>query len=105
MTSAAEIYAAELSSRGHGLPLWVPEPTEAGEVLIGDVGYIRRGAFYRLFNVALQASHAVNRNSVPEGFTPLMYSSRAHHRIEDYVHGALCSRSVRSTGAQAGLSS
>ncbi|KAI0685405.1 hypothetical protein BC835DRAFT_521192 [Cytidiella melzeri] len=104
MTSAAEIYAAELSSRGHGLPLWIPEPTDSGEVLIGDVGYVWRGAFFRLFNVTRAADDPVNRDGVPDDFEVLTYARQAHHRIKDFVHGALCSRTVRSSSAKAGLS-
>ena len=106
MTStAADIYAAELSSRGHGLPLWIPEPTEQGEVLIGDVGYVRRGAFYRLFNVTRPADDPINEGGVPDGFEVLNFSRRSHHRIKDYIHGAICSRTVQSAHAQGGISS
>ncbi|KAI0340054.1 hypothetical protein BDW22DRAFT_434720 [Trametopsis cervina] len=104
MSSAAEIYALELSSRGHGLPLWIPEPTESGEVLIGDVGYVWRGAFYRLFNVTRSRDDPINKNDVPDDFKVLQYAPQARHTINGYVHDALCSRTVRSTGAQAKLS-
>ena len=33
-----------------GRPLWEPDPAEYGAVQVGDVGFIREGYFYRLFN-------------------------------------------------------
>ena len=47
---AYKIYAEQLFPLGHGHALWEPEPTRFGAVQIGDVGYLRDGAFYRLFN-------------------------------------------------------
>ncbi|TFY61169.1 hypothetical protein EVJ58_g4679 [Rhodofomes roseus] len=56
MNPAFEVYAQQLYSRAWGYPLWEPEPSQTqGEVLIGDVGYLRYGGFYRLFN-ALEIS-------------------------------------------------
>ena len=56
------IYATEMSTYvDGGYPLWCPEvtPTE-GEVQIGDVGYVRKGAFIRLFNInTSQPEHGV----------------------------------------------
>ena len=49
----SKIYSSTLSttlpSEGHAL--WFPEPHNSGEVQIGDVGFIKDGAFVRLFNV------------------------------------------------------
>ncbi|EKM48633.1 uncharacterized protein PHACADRAFT_266239 [Phanerochaete carnosa HHB-10118-sp] len=66
-------YAEQLVGRGHGLPLWYPEPTEGsfGEVEIGDVGYVSEGAFIRLFNALHPADHPINVHGVPEGFVML----------------------------------
>ncbi len=36
----AKVYAEELISLGHGFAMWVPEPLAAGEIQMGDVGYI-----------------------------------------------------------------
>ena len=69
--SAAYIYAEQLVNRGYGLPLWQPEPTSFGEVLIGDVGFVDDGCFYRLFNAMLPADDPANARGVPEGFVPL----------------------------------
>ena len=50
-TSPCVIYSSTLSSLGQGYALWYPEPHSTGELQVGDVGYIRDGAFVRLFNI------------------------------------------------------
>jgi hypothetical protein len=67
--AAHNIYAAQLARLGNGYALWVPEPRLCDEVRVGDVGYLLRGRFHRLFNVTIPASHPLNqRLGVPEGF-------------------------------------
>ena len=84
---AACIYAEQLRMHGHGEPLWQPEPRpEDGEVLIGDVGFIEDGRFYRLFNARFPADHPINVDGVPDGFVPLEYNERALlQRNENYL--------------------
>ncbi|GJE94301.1 hypothetical protein PsYK624_104700 [Phanerochaete sordida] len=53
------IYEASLSELGSGCPLWYPEPHVTGEPQIGDVGYVRDGAFVRLFNLNSTADYSV----------------------------------------------
>ncbi|EKM56558.1 uncharacterized protein PHACADRAFT_253757 [Phanerochaete carnosa HHB-10118-sp] len=50
-----EIYSSCLASLHEGHALWYPEPHESGEPQIGDVGFIHRGAFIRLFNLDASA--------------------------------------------------
>ncbi|EKM58729.1 uncharacterized protein PHACADRAFT_117841 [Phanerochaete carnosa HHB-10118-sp] len=98
MTSAAEIYANQLLPRRHGLPLWQPEPTKFGEVLIGDVGFILEGCFYRLFNAIRPADDPVNAHfGVPPDFVPLRYNETAMlHTTANYLPpGPLHSSSMR----------
>ncbi|GJE94300.1 WD40 repeat domain-containing protein [Phanerochaete sordida] len=60
--AAHSIYPASLSALGYGYPLWHPEPHITGEPQIGDVGYLREGAFIRLFNInADNEGHRVTR--------------------------------------------
>lgn len=61
-----ETYANELKSHGYGHPLWYPEPSEDGEIQIGDVGYIEKGHFKRCFNVMVDVRDPCNRLGVPE---------------------------------------
>lgn len=100
MVLAADVYAEQLCYRGHGLPLWSPEPSKFGEVQIGDVGYVERGGFYRLFNAAFPVDHPTNRDGVPPEFEVLKINPQHVHKREDYLNpGPLCSRSVREAAA------
>ncbi|GJE89772.1 hypothetical protein PsYK624_058790 [Phanerochaete sordida] len=107
MTSAAEVYASQLLPRRHGLPLWQPEPTKFGEVLIGDVGFVFEGCFYRLFNAIRDADDPVNAHcGVPPDFVPLQYNETAMlHTTTNYLPpGPLYSSSMRQLDIGAGLS-
>ncbi|KAL6303381.1 hypothetical protein BKA93DRAFT_340714 [Sparassis latifolia] len=97
--TAPEVYADSLRWHGHGLPLWAPELSNHGEVLVGDVGYIEGGGFYRLFNALHPADHNANAKfGVPEGFEPLEIPEAARIRRENiFMPGAYCSRSIRSS--------
>lgn len=85
---AARIYTEQLRMHGHGEPLWQPEPPKDGEVLIGDVGFIEDGRFYRLFSATLPADHPINAASgVPDGFKPLEYNGRVLSQTNDNYLG------------------
>ena len=58
----SDVYAASLLPVGEGYALWYPEPHDStGEPQIGDVGYVRQGAFIRLFNINTSRSeHALD---------------------------------------------
>src|SRR6267154_3045751 len=47
------LYREELTSLGYGPALWDPPPSKKSHdnVSIGDVGFIREGTFFRMFNV------------------------------------------------------
>lgn len=107
MCLAAAVYAEQLLPKGHGFPLWIPEPdTNQDEVRIGDVGYVWEGSFCTLFNITLPETHPVNRNGVPDGFTPLKFNPAELVRRRDaYLPDApICSQTVRrvSVAAQGG---
>lgn len=84
----AYIYAEQLLKCQHGLPLWEPEPTKLGEVLIGDVGFIQNGCFYRLFNVLRPADDPANSRGVPEGFIRLEIDESIIHTLDNYLSPA-----------------
>ncbi|TFY56100.1 hypothetical protein EVJ58_g7847 [Rhodofomes roseus] len=73
MPYAWDVYAQERLPLGHGYPLWDPRPDEtAGEIEIGDVGYIEDGRFRRLFNPTLPRDDPANCAwGVPKDFRPL----------------------------------
>ena len=86
------MYVAELTTLGYGLPLWSPSPTETGQVRIGDVGRIKNGAFYRVFNVTRPANHPLNqRYGVPDGFEVLVYDKKLKQKRKNHVPAVLCS--------------
>lgn len=98
MVFAAHVYSHSLIFRGHGIPMWVPEPSHFGEVQVGDVGYIRGGCFYRLFNIIRPKNHQMNAFGVPSGFTPLQVNLLSIHKTDTYLaSGAVCSTSVKET--------
>ncbi|KAK0493315.1 hypothetical protein EDD18DRAFT_1464838 [Armillaria luteobubalina] len=80
---AHALYTKLLLSRGHGYPLWIPEPdyslssayVERG-ICVGDVGIIRSdGGFDFIFNAFLEADNPVNACQVPPNFSPLRTES------------------------------
>src|SRR6266404_7095850 len=57
---------------GFGHALWEPDPGQYPPVEVGDVGFIRRGKFHRLFNALLKADDPSHeRYGVPEHYEPL----------------------------------
>ncbi len=68
---APDIYASLLLPKGHGYPLWLPEPPSnlPSGTQIGDLGILNDdGGFTYLFNVCKDAS---DENRAPPGFEPL----------------------------------
>jgi hypothetical protein len=65
-----EQLAIKYPSYGHAL--WEPSPRRPDRpVQVGDVGFIRRGKFHRLFNAMLPADHPSHERGVPEYHEPL----------------------------------
>lgn len=80
-----------------GYPLWEPEC----KVSIGDVGYIRDGRFYRLFNALLPPGDSQNNFGEPKGFQPLQLDE--HAMMESTLSpGPMYSRSITNHGADVG---
>ena len=68
------VYRDQLTSLSHGLALWNPNPPKQiyNRVSIGDVGYLQKGTFIRMFNVILPSDHSSNRTlGNPEPYEPL----------------------------------
>ena len=100
------IYSQQLTKLRKGYPLWQPEPTKFGEILIGDVGYLQDGAFFRLFNSLCDKDDPVNRLGVPVDFEPLEVNvERLLHKTKDAIlPGPLFSASVQTFDVKAGMS-
>jgi hypothetical protein len=67
----------------YGYALWEPSPGEdSPTVQVGDVGFIRRGQFNRLFNALLPADHPSHeRYGVPDHHEPLKVQISRHIEI------------------------
>ncbi|PBK59497.1 hypothetical protein ARMSODRAFT_854828, partial [Armillaria solidipes] len=74
------IYVPLLITKGHGYPLWLPDPFSTLPpaylrcgTQVGDLGYLTDdGGFAYLFNVCKDASDPINLNRVPPDFVPVM---------------------------------
>lgn len=83
------------------------ESTKFGEVLIGDVGFLRHGCFYRLFNATKSSDDPINALcGVPADYSPLCYNETALlHTIDYYLPpGPVYSTSITRTDIKAGVS-
>ncbi|KAH9025502.1 hypothetical protein EDB85DRAFT_2149706 [Lactarius pseudohatsudake] len=85
-----------ITAPAYGYALWNPDPGNLyPAVEVGDVGYIRKGRFHRLFNVLLPANHPSHRKGVPEYHEQL--------DIEDHIiNGTLSPHSFCSTSVTLG---
>ncbi len=76
---APDIYVPFLITKGHGYPLWLPDPFSTLPpaylrcgTQVGDLGYLTDdGGFAYLFNVCKDASDPINLNRVPPDFEPV----------------------------------
>lgn len=64
------IYAEQLNKLCCGHPLWDPAIDARGEIQLGDVGFILRGHFQRLFNITVSSGHPTNTSSQFGGKLP-----------------------------------
>ena len=68
------VYQDQLAALSHGIALWNPKPPKNiyDKVSIGDVGYLHRGTFIRMFNVMLPWDHPLNQTlGEPGPYYPL----------------------------------
>jgi hypothetical protein len=71
-----EELATKCSTYGHAL--WEPSPGEHyTAVEIGDVGFIRKGSFHRMFNILLSGDDPSHRDGVPQCHEPLVLGTRS----------------------------
>ncbi|KAJ7141299.1 hypothetical protein C8R44DRAFT_604365 [Mycena epipterygia] len=80
--SDSALYARLLLSKGHGYPLFhpqpfddLPEPARRTGTQIGDVGVVTQdGSFDPIFNICLPGNDRANRFGVPLGFEQIILS-------------------------------
>ncbi|KAF9474995.1 hypothetical protein BDN70DRAFT_814791, partial [Pholiota conissans] len=102
------VYYRHLSTKGRGIPLWIPEPSENLHVeyrrtglSIGDVIILTPfGGFELLFNICQHVEHPVNDGWAPDEFTPLAPALRPRdvHVYEEFrENSAVTSGGVTET--------
>jgi len=100
----SRVYQDQMTTLSHGLALWDPNPLKEfyDKVSIGDVGYIHKGSFIRMFNVMLPWNHESNRAlGAPEPYESLdcgPFTNTFKRQFDRVKH---CSRDV-SAEANAG---
>jgi hypothetical protein len=94
--SAPHLYTGNLLTRGHGYPLWFPEPSsipptyKMNGVRVGDVGVITfDGQFEFIFNICLPSNHSINYYAPPD-FIPLQSYDEQHLRKQSCAHSPGC---------------
>jgi hypothetical protein len=104
------VYQEQLTSKYHGLALWLPNPVEGlydcGHVSIGDVGYLCDGDFIRMFNVILPWDQSSNRKlGIPEEFKSieqdLFVNTRGSEFNQTEYHSPHVSKEANAANAQA----
>ncbi|KAI0278249.1 hypothetical protein BC826DRAFT_927183 [Russula brevipes] len=91
------VYREQLTSLYLGLALWdpVPDSTINHRVSIGDVGFVREGAFSRMFNVILKHDHPSNQKiGKPDHYVPLHLDPFVNSRKSTLNKGDYRSRHV-----------
>jgi hypothetical protein len=103
MSKDYEVFREQLAIRypGHGHAIWGPSPpTERSynAVQVGDVGFMLRGSFHRLFNALLPEDDESRRGGIPPHYKPLEI------RMSPPTHqDTRPSNYLRSKGVSAGL--
>jgi len=91
--------AIKYSSYGHAL--WEPSPSrQYSPVEVGDVGFVREGRFYRLFNALLSADHPSHQSGVPEHHEPLIPKLADHVIRGTLSPGHYCSAGIDMTALE-----
>jgi hypothetical protein len=88
-----ERLAINYPSYGHAL--WEPGPKNTDRpVQVGDVGFVRRGKFFRLFNALLSENDPSHVLGVPEYHEPLVPALLDHLDTRSLVPNNYCSPGV-----------
>ncbi|KAF8260476.1 hypothetical protein EI94DRAFT_1748313 [Lactarius quietus] len=90
------VYREQLTSLYHGHALWDPDPANLYDMVsVGDVGYVREGYFFRMFNVLLKSDHPSNRIiGEPDPYEPVDLGPFVNVRVSRLSRGDYHSRYV-----------
>ena len=79
----------------YGHALWEPSPRYPDKpVQVGDVGFIRKGKFHRLFNALLPADHPSHEYGVPDYHEPLVPTLSDHFDRGFLARNHYCSAGI-----------
>lgn len=106
MSDAYDIYAKRLFELKHGLPLYEPDPAGGyDKVRIGDVGYVQRGHFFRVFNVyEPESNQIINCYGVPNDFENLKLGTNGITYSTQHPIGVYHCSHVHDVDGKAGVS-
>jgi len=99
------VYREQLTSLYHGHALWDPDPANLYEkVSVGDVGYVREGYFFRMFNVLLKSDDPSNRIiGEPDPYEPVDLGPFVNVRVSRLSRGEYHSRYVSTQEHNVGV--
>ena len=102
-----EVYARQLYKLKRGYPIWEADPSwgvESGKrqsaVEVGDVGFMFRGEFVRLFNIHLNIGDKRQPGKMPEYFEPLHIDRERDIRSAELKMQVFNTMTVRSANVQ-----
>jgi len=85
-----------ITHAAYGHALWDPSPSSPDRpVAVGDVGFIRRGKFHRLFNALLPEGDKTQVLGVPEYYERLTPNVTEHVSNGSLTSNQYCSAGVR----------
>jgi hypothetical protein len=99
MAAPWTIYAQQLVPRRNGHALWEPNPGDDPAVELADVGYLKDGAFIRLFNASKTHDDASNGLGVPEGYEVLGVGKIKYREPLPHKPYSIRSQSISVKGA------
>ena len=101
-----ELYAHKQFRHSLGYALFDPAPcSNYDKVRIGDVGYVKRGQFIRLFNAFHEADSPVNQGALlPDNFVPIGERFRATYETRSIHSGHKTSERVRALRIEGSIS-
>ncbi|EDR00708.1 uncharacterized protein LACBIDRAFT_313148 [Laccaria bicolor S238N-H82] len=72
-----QIYEEEMILKGHGFPVWYGDPYGGAEIEIGDIGYMRKGAFVHVMKCNFNFNELI---TTPVNFNGPIYSQSLERR-------------------------
>ncbi len=88
-------YRDQLACLYNGHAVWMPDPAKQYDrVRVGDVGFMDRGYFVRMFNSLSSVDDPIQVFGVPEGFISLNMGPFQNIRTQNFSNGEYCSNTV-----------